>query len=295
MIVFLPVLLSNGKQTSGTAALIGDVSWGCQGMYQEGKPTLLTLPLAVINASTLVSQDEVLAATAALQVQVHRDFAPAWQVDADLAVVVPGGPPPTGAWWIVIMDNSDLGAALGYHDLTSQGLPLGKVFVESSKKSGQAWTTLLSHEILEMLSDPFICLTALAPTAFGTYLYAYENCDACQSDQFGYLIGDQLVSDFCLPAWFDANRAGGAGPFDFKQHIKQPFALLPGGYAMCRNLSAGTGWTLVTAPGATLTYRDRPRVGSRRERRKIAYPNWLKSNVTVGSDFASAQLMRPRL
>jgi len=256
---------------------------------------LLTIPLAVINVSTLVSQDEALAATAALQVQVHRDFAPAWNVDADLAVVGPGNPPPTGAWWIVIMDNSDFGSALGYHDLTSQGLPLGKVFVETAKKSGQAWTVLFSHEILEMLSDPFICLTALLPTAYGLYLYAYENCDACQSDQVGYQIGEQLVSDFCLPDWFDANKCGAAGPFDFLRKTKQPFELLPGGYAMCRNLSTGGGWDLVTAGGVPLSYSMRPKVGSRRERRRIDPANWLKSNVQTGGDFAEADLIRPRL
>ena len=196
------------------------------------------MPLAVINASTVGSHGRFSRRLQHCR-QVHRDFAPAWNVDADLAVVAPGGSPPTGAWWIVIMDNSDLGSALGYHDLTSQGLPLGKVFVETSQRTGQKWTVLLSHEILEMLSDPFICLTALAPSLFGTYLYAYENCDACQSENFGYMIGDQLVSDFCLPAWFDANQFGGGGPFDFKHYIKQPFELLAGGYAMCRNPSTG--------------------------------------------------------
>jgi hypothetical protein len=256
---------------------------------------LLTMPLAIINASTVVGHEEVLAATAALQVQVHRDFAPAWNVDADLAVVAPGGSPPTGAWWIVIMDNSDLGSALGYHDLTSQGLPLGKVFVETSQRTGQKWTVLLSHEILEMLSDPFICLTALAPSLFGIYLYAYENCDACQSENFGYMIGDQLVSDFCLPAWFDANQFGGVGPFDFKHYIKRPFELLAGGYAMCRNLSTGAGWNLVTAAAASPAYNTRPRVGSRRERRKTEYPNWLKSVVKTGGDFAVSDLIRPRM
>src|SRR5262245_37343881 len=105
---------------------------------------MLTVPLAIINASTAVSDEAVLAATAALQVQVNRDFATAWNVDADLAVVLYGKPPPTGAWWIVIMDNSDLGSALGYHDLTSQGLPLGKVFAETAQEVGEQWTVLLS-------------------------------------------------------------------------------------------------------------------------------------------------------
>jgi hypothetical protein len=260
-----------------------------------GGATLLTIPLAVINACTLVSQDEVQAATAALQVQVHRDFAQAWNVDADLAVVSPGKPPPTGAWWIVVMDNSDFGSALGYHDLTSQGLPLGKVFVETAKKTNQAWTVLFSHEVLEMLSDPFICLTALLPTAYGLYQYAYENCDACQSDKVGYKIGEQLVSDFCFPDWFNASKIGGVGPFDFLRQIKQPFELLLGGYAMCRNLSTGGGWDLVTAGDVPLSYSMRPKVGSRRERRKIAPAKWLNSSVNTERDFAEADLVRPRL
>jgi hypothetical protein len=220
---------------------------------------LLTIPLAVVNATTQVGAEQLNAATAALQMQVHRDFAPTWNVDADLAVVASGERPPTGAWWIVILDNSDLGGALGYHDLTSQGLPLGKVFVETARKSGQSWTVLFSHEVLEMLADPFICLTALAPTMFGIYLYAYENCDACQSEQTGYKIGDQLVSDFCLPAWFDAGQLGTAGPFDHLRLMKRPFELLPGGYAMCRNLSTGGPWTFITASGAPLAYDERPR------------------------------------
>ncbi|MEI9989087.1 MAG: hypothetical protein WDM86_03530 [Rhizomicrobium sp.] len=255
---------------------------------------MLTIPIAVVNASTLVDAEEVLASTAALQVQVRRDFAPAWGVGADLAIVASGQAPPTGAWWVVILDNSDLGGALGYHDLTSQGLPIAKVFVETARKSGQDWTVLLSHEILEMLADPFDCLTALAPGAYGTYLYAYENCDACQADQFGYKIGDQLVSDFCLPAWFDAGAAASGGPFDFKLHMKQPFELLPGGYAMCCNLSYYAGWQLVTAPGQPPAFSTRPRVGSRRERRRTDQTSWQKSVVKTGGDFRTAKLIRPQ-
>jgi hypothetical protein len=264
---------------------------------------LLTIPLAIVNASTLVSADEVNAATAALQVQVHRDFAPAWNVDADLAVVIPGDPPPSGAWWIVILDNSDAGGALGYHDLTSQGLPLGKVFVQTARNSGQNWTVLFSHEILEMLSDPFICLTALLPTVHGLFQYAYENCDACQSDDTGYKIGDQVVSDFCFPAWFDAGKFGAIGPFDHLRLMTNPFHLLTGGYAMCRNLSFGGPWTLVTGAGAPLAhsmppktaYNLRPKVGSRRERRRTDPTSWVKSDVPMGREFYAANLGRPRM
>ncbi len=254
---------------------------------------MIKVPLAIINASTLVDQEELLSVTSALQIQVHRDFSPAWKADADLAVVLPGEAPPTGAWWVVVMDNSDLGSALGYHDLTTQGLPLGKVFVETAKNAGQSWSVLLGHEILEMLADPYICLTALAPTAFGLCLYAYENCDACQSDKFAYTINDQLVPDFCLPDWFDANKVGSIGPFDFGRHMTQPFELVAGGYAMVRNLSTGGEWALVTASGAPIPYGMRPKVGSRRERRRSNFASWQNSTVTTGLEFDKAKVVRP--
>jgi hypothetical protein len=37
-------------------------------------------------------------------------------------------PAPDG-WWLVFLDNSDQAGALAYHDLTNEGLPLSKVFV----------------------------------------------------------------------------------------------------------------------------------------------------------------------
>ena len=257
---------------------------------------MVRIPVAVINASTLVEHEELVDAAAALQVQVSRDFAPFWNVDAQIAVVPPGSLPPAGAWWVVALDNSDLGNALGYHDLTSEGLPIAKVFIETSRHIGQDWTVLFSHEILEMLSDPYIYLTALMPTAQGVLLYAYENCDACQSDASGYKIGGRLVSDFCTPAWFDADKLGTSGPCDFRKLIGQPFELLAGGYAMLRNLSVGGPWTIVTAPAATkahLAQALRPRIGSRRERRKTGLGGWIKSNVEVGDDFSAANLTLP--
>jgi len=257
---------------------------------------MVRIPIAIINASTLVEHQEIVDAAAALQVRVSRDFAPFWNVDAQIAVVPPGALAPAGAWWVVALDNSDLGNALGYHDLTSEGLPIAKVFIETSRQAGQDWTVLFSHEILEMLSDPYISLTALVPTAQGMLLYAYENCDACQSDASGYKIGGRLVSDFCTPAWFDANKAGTSGPFDFRKLITQPFELLAGGYAMLRIVSVGGAWTIVTARAATkasLAQALRPRIGSRRERRKTGLGGWIKSNVEVGRDFSVADLTLP--
>src|SRR5436309_498963 len=62
---------------------------------------MANIKVAVINSSDALTDDEVKAAVPALQTQVHRDFAPAWGVDADLSFVPKGGEPETGAWWLV--------------------------------------------------------------------------------------------------------------------------------------------------------------------------------------------------
>jgi hypothetical protein len=43
-------------------------------------------------------------------------------------VVAEGSQPASGSWWLVMLDDSDQAGALGYHDLTSDGLPLGNIF-----------------------------------------------------------------------------------------------------------------------------------------------------------------------
>src|SRR5258708_5261525 len=142
---------------------------------------MANIRIAVINASTVLTDAQVKAAVPALQTQVHRDFAPAWGVDADLSFVPKGESPDPGAWWLVILDTSDAAGALGYHDLTNEGLPLGKVFAKSDIDLGYAWTVTASHELLEMLGDPDINLTAFVEyTDKSGILYAYEVCDACE-------------------------------------------------------------------------------------------------------------------
>ena len=70
---------------------------------------------------------------------------------------LPRGELLTEGWWqISVTDNPDQAGALGYHELTSRGTPLGKVFAGLDLQSGGSWTVTLSHELLEMLADPWI-------------------------------------------------------------------------------------------------------------------------------------------
>jgi hypothetical protein len=236
--------------------------------------------ISVINASTVLSDSEVQKVMPALQTQVHRDFAPAWGIDAELGFVPHGAHPPSGTWWLVVLDNSDQAGALGYHDLTRQGQPLGKVFAKSDMQYGLQWSVTASHELLEMLADPDINLTAFVEkdAAHGR-LYAYEVCDAVEADNLGYKIDGVLVSDFVFPAWFESFRKKDSTQFDYCKLVKQPFQLLEGGYIGIYDVNAGGGWTQLTAEVSPQLYAMRPKVGTRRERRRTPRNHWLKSTA----------------
>jgi len=236
--------------------------------------------ISVINASTVLKDGDVQKALPAFQKQVSRDFAPAWGLDATLTFVPKGSKPQPGSWWLVILDNSDQAGTLGYHDVTHDGLPLGKVFAGTDIKLGYKWTVTFSHELLEMLADPEINLTVFRqPNANTGVLYAYEVCDACEVDQFGYDIDGVTVTDFVYPAWFEEHRTSGT-QFDHRKQITQAFQLLKGGYIGVFDVRAGIGWHILTRQEDAFEYQMRARVGSRRERRRTPRDHWLSSNLT---------------
>jgi hypothetical protein len=250
------------------------------------------IKISVSNASTVLTDAQISAVVPALQTQVTRDFAPVWGVDADLDFVPSGQQPPAGHWWLTVLDNSDQAGDLGYHDTTPDGLPLGKIFAATDLQAGSQWTVTASHELLEMLGDPDINLTALSMTGFDVTqnvvgrLYAYEVCDACEADQDGYAINGVAVSDFVYPPWFESFRAAGSTQFDYQRKITQPFQLLPGGYISVYDMTSGTGWQQTWGqtpqPGAGAAMGRAP-VGSRRERRRTPRNQWVKSAANAGT------------
>jgi hypothetical protein len=236
--------------------------------------------ISVINASSVLSDADIQKVVPALQTQVHRDFAPAWGIDAELNFVPHGKRPAPNTWWLAVLDNSDQAGALGYHDITRQGLPLGKVFAKSDMQFGLQWSVTASHELLEMLADPDINLTAFVQKDMEHgRLFAYEVCDAVEADELGYQIDGVQVSDFVFPSWFESFRKSNGTQFDYCKLVKEPFQLLKGGYIGVYDVNGGGGWVQLTADQSPHVYAARPKVGTRRERRRTPRDQWLKSTV----------------
>jgi hypothetical protein len=176
-----------------------------------------------------------------------------------------------------MLDDSDQAGALGYHDLTDDGMPLGKVFAGTDLKFGSEWTVTASHELLEMLADPNINLTVFIQRDDSSgRLYAYEVCDACEADALGYKINNVLVSDFVFPSWFEDFRVPNSTQFDFGSHLTKPLELAGGGYIGIFDITSGNGWTQLTAQRIK-HMSVRGDVGTRRERRRTIRGLWMKS------------------
>lgn len=224
--------------------------------------------IALMNRSTVVTNDDIVKIAGALQHQVNRDYRPVWGTNAAVIPVPNGQLPPPGAWWLVVLDDMDVAGALGYHDLTPDLNPVGKVGAKTDLEYGAEVSVTCSHELLEMLGDPLINQLVEDPRT--NRLYAFENCDAVEADGLGYSIDGILVSDFVTPAYFDVNREGRGESLSFRGNVREPFELATGGYLSYREIG-DSEWQQETkaAPGEErvgMRPAGYPK-GSRRERR----------------------------
>lgn len=239
----------------------------------------MRIQIALINKSDDLTDEALGVIHTALRQQINQDFLPTWGVTAELHQVHEGEAPPAGMWWLVFLNDSDQAGALGYHDLTPDLHPISKVFVATDLKFGAAPSVTASHEVLEMLGNPYLGDCVVDPRT--GRLYAKEVGDAVEADEFAYRKGEVLVSDFVLPAFFDPRHRGKSEPLSFKGHVDEPFSLAKGGYLSYIDLSnLKKGWQQVTDEEERVVERGRRRPGfpkgSRRERITRASINQLE-------------------
>jgi hypothetical protein len=184
-------------------------------------------------ANQLDLNRDILPGLRAIQTQLKNEFLKYWAVTAKLYYCPPGVTPPKDMWHMYLLDTSDIAGALGYHDANSQGIPQGKVFIGTVKKSKASWTVTLSHEIMEALVDPWGMTNFFQDYTSGMRrLVAMECCDPVEADKYGYKINDILVSNFVTPYWYhpfdDVAELDGNIKYDYKGLLNQSFKTLPG-------------------------------------------------------------------
>jgi hypothetical protein len=193
--------------------------------------------IAILNQSTLVSDDDAANMTQAIAAQVRLDVAPLWD-RAPAAVIFYTDPKavPAAAHGIALVDTiqDQPTGVLGYHTEDQGGKLWGVVAAKPELDNGGKATTgdwsvssVLSHEVLEMFIDPNCNLWA--NDGHGK-AYSFEVCDPVEAPT--YPVNGVSVSNFVTPAWFDPLSDHATAQYDKLGKLHAPFSILKGGYVV---------------------------------------------------------------
>ena len=192
---------------------------------------MTTKHVALVSETASVTFADLAIVSAALQKQVTRDFAPLWDVSATVDAFPKLEAVPVDYWPVIIRDDIDEPGAAGYHT-DKNGQPFSLV------QFSEGWPLTTSHEVLEMLADPFGNRTiAGAPPKqasgkarkLARVSYLVEVCDPPEDDSFAYHCNGVLVSDFITPHYYDPTAAVSVS-YSFGGNVKAPHQVLKNGY-----------------------------------------------------------------
>lgn len=207
----------------------------------------LTDHIALVSLTREISTRNLLQAGAAVQKQLTRDFTPIWGFRATLDTFEDLSSVPSDYHPVVVFTDAEdlvgqLEVAIG-PDLLAQlvddferdrltGLHLNAftrqpfALVEAS----DAWSVVISHEVLEMIADPFgnrLVAAAHPLDERQRVKYLLEVCDPCQA--IWYPVNGVPVADFYTPRYFDPVAVASLR-YSFTGQLERPLEILEGGY-----------------------------------------------------------------
>ena len=212
---------------------------------------MLTNSVALVSEVNGHDASDVARVTAALQRQAIRDFRQIWQVEATVDAFPLLDDVPLGYWPMIVRDDIGFRGAAGVH-LDKDGQPFALIMMSDS------WSLTASHELLEMLADPFGNRLVPGPSpkpGQGRVEYLVEVCDPSEAPQFGYTVNDVLMSDFYTPRFFDPVKAAGTR-YSFTGAITAPRTILKGGYISWHDPVSDHWWQQTWFRGNKPTFRD---------------------------------------
>jgi hypothetical protein len=190
--------------------------------------------VGLVDMTGEINVDLVHSAAIALNLQVTRDLPQFWPISATVMYLPNPNKIPAGVWPVQLVKTlpPDEG---GFHS-DKHKQPYAKVIASTDDSS---WTIDASHEILEMLVDPYgnrmqssVAIEIVGgkiQDGAGQYGYLVEACDPCEDNNYAYTVNGVAVSDFITPHFYDPLVTPGTR-YSFTGAIKGPRQILPGGY-----------------------------------------------------------------
>jgi hypothetical protein len=190
--------------------------------------------VGLVDMTGQIDVDLVHSAAIALNLQVTRDLPQFWPVTATVTYLPNPDKIPAGIWPVQLVKTLPPNEGGFHSDKHKQ--PYAKVI---ASRNDPSWTIDASHEILEMLVDPYgnrmqssvaiEIIRGKIQDGTGQYGYLVEACDPCEDNSYAYTVNGVAVSDFITPHFYDPMVTSGTR-YSFTGAIKGPRQILPGGY-----------------------------------------------------------------
>jgi hypothetical protein len=207
----------------------------------------LTDHVAIVSLTSEVSTRSLLQAAAAVQKQITRDFVPYWGLRATVDAFADLSSVPSDYRPVVVFGDADelvgqLEFAIGGQEAARlideferdrlSGLHLNTFTREpfALVAASDVWSVALSHEVLEMIADPFgnrLIAAAHPLDPRQRVKYLIEICDPCQA--MWYPVNGVPVSDFYTPRYFDPVQVD-RSRYSFTGALELPLQILEGGF-----------------------------------------------------------------
>jgi hypothetical protein len=248
--------------------------------------TVMLKHIGLVSESDAVPVAALMGVAAALQKQATRDLAPIWDVAATVDAFDSVATMPVDYWPIIIRDNIGYDAA-GIH-LDDNNQPFALV---SASDRRDIWSLTASHEMCEMLVDPFgnrlIAGGPIKPGQ-GRVNYLVEVCDPSEDAHFAYTVNGVLVSDFYTPHFFDPTASGGVR-YSFTGAITAPRMIREGGYLTWVDPATGIWWQQTWFDGGGPRFRSLGKMSAKKSlRAQVDRKTAQFTAAAIGSDGAAA-------
>src|SRR4051812_9200453 len=212
---------------------------------------MLITEVALVADTKKVTSSALNRVTAALQKQAIRDFRHVWDIIATVDGFDRLEDVPAGYWPILVQDEINQPGAAGVH-LDRDGQPFALVQFSDS------WSLTASHEMLEMLADPFgnRLIAGQSPNPDqGRVEFLVEVADPSEDAQFGYTANGMLVSDFITPRFYDPVQSNRVR-YSFGDHIPGPRQVVEGGYISWHDIESDHWWQQIWFDTPQPEFRD---------------------------------------
>ncbi|MFB9246462.1 hypothetical protein [Massilia antarctica] len=185
----------------------------------------------------------------AVNLQVNKDFAPAWNIVASVGYFPRIEDAPADSSFVIVSREVKGNGGSHFRPCKTEEPPFALVTYDDH----EAWSVLLSHEVLEMLVDPGCNYFVDGPdpeNGSRKAKFLVEICDPCMGRTY---INDEApkisVADFCLPAYYGL-KAGNR--FTHRDTIHVAYTVARGGYLSWQN--ADGVWRQANAIGGSTVF-----------------------------------------